>query len=109
MNRAGLQESSIDALEGHVIMCGAEESFLPFLEQLRKVEATETQVVLMHPARPPTIWPAMAALGPTHFVLVRPTPRQRDGRLHAPACLVQGQACILVSMQLQSRCVIAAA
>lgn len=73
---APMQESSIEALEGHVIVCGAEESFIPFLEQLRRTQATETHVVLLHPVRPPKIWSTLSTMGPTHYVRVSSSARQ---------------------------------
>lgn len=39
-------------LSGHFIVCGAEESFAPFVSQLRKCGPSETPIVILHPTRP---------------------------------------------------------
>ncbi|PRW44899.1 Potassium channel subfamily T member 2 isoform A [Chlorella sorokiniana] len=39
-------------LGGHFIVCGAEESFAPFVEQLRKCGPRDTPIVILHPTRP---------------------------------------------------------
>ena len=55
-------------LSGHVIICGAEGSFVNFVEQLRRCDPMPTPVVVLHPRRPSAIWTALKALGPVHFV-----------------------------------------
>lgn len=55
-------------LSGHVIICGAEGSFVNFVEQLRRCDPMPTPVVVLHPRRPSAAWSALKALGPIHFV-----------------------------------------
>lgn len=55
-------------LRGHVIICGAEGSFVNFVEQLRRCDPMPTPVVVLHPRRPSTSWSALKALGPIHYV-----------------------------------------
>ena len=42
----------ISGLQNHVIVCGAEESLLSFVEQLRRCDPRETPVVVLHPRFP---------------------------------------------------------
>lgn len=55
-------------LVGHVIVCGAEGSFVNFVEQLRRCDPMPTPVVVLHPRRPAASWPALKSLGPVHWV-----------------------------------------
>ncbi|BDA48910.1 probable potassium channel subfamily T member 2 at N-terminal half [Coccomyxa sp. Obi] len=55
-------------VEGHVIVCGAEASFVNFVEQLRWCDPMPTPIVLLCPKRPAAAWPALRALGPVHWV-----------------------------------------
>lgn len=55
-------------VEGHVIVCGAEASFVNFVEQLRRCDPMPTPVVVLCPKRPAAAWPALRALGPVHWV-----------------------------------------
>lgn len=55
-------------LSGHVIICGAEGSFVNFVEQLRRCDPMSTPVVVLHPRRPSAAWTALKALGPIHYV-----------------------------------------
>lgn len=60
-------------LSGHVIVCGAEDSFVNFVEQLRRCDPMPTPVVVLHPRRPTGLWPALKALGPVHYVAGEPS------------------------------------
>lgn len=51
-----------------MIICGAEGSFVNFVEQLRRCDPMSTPVVVLHPRRPSTAWTALKALGPIHYV-----------------------------------------
>lgn len=51
-------------------MCGAVDSFLAFIEQLRKCDPIDTPVVVLHTSMPKDIWPQLKALGPIQFVQV---------------------------------------
>ena len=55
-------------LSGHVIICGAEGSFVNFVEQLRRCDPMPTPVVVLHPRRPSAAWTTLKTLGPIHFV-----------------------------------------
>ena len=55
-------------LSGHVIICGAEGSFVNFVEQLRRCDPMPTPIVVLHPRRPSAAWTALKTLGPVHFV-----------------------------------------
>lgn len=55
-------------LSGHVIICGAEGSFVNFVEQLRRCDPMPTPIVVLHPRRPSASWTALKALGPVHYV-----------------------------------------
>lgn len=64
-----MQEAGpLGSLSGHVIICGAEGSFVNFVEQLRRCDPMPTPVVVLHPRRPSAAWSALKALGPVHFV-----------------------------------------
>ena len=51
-----------------MIICGAEGSFVNFVEQLRRCDPMSTPVVVLHPRRPSAAWTALKALGPIHYV-----------------------------------------
>jgi voltage-gated potassium channel Kch len=63
----------VEELSGHVIICGAEDSFVTFVEQLRRCDPMPTPVVVLHPRRPSASWPALKALGPVHYVAGEPS------------------------------------
>ena len=68
-------------LSGHVIICGAEGSFVNFVEQLRRCDPMPTPVVVLHPRRPSAAWTALRALGPVQFVAGK-----REGSTASPLC-----------------------
>ena len=55
-------------LSSHIIICGAAESFVSFVQQLRKCDPISTPIVVLHPELPKAIWPQLKAQGPMHFV-----------------------------------------
>ncbi len=68
-SRDDLQEAGpLGDLSGHVIICGAEGSFVNFVEQLRRCDPMPTPIVVLHPRRPSASWTALKALGPVHYV-----------------------------------------
>lgn len=54
--------------EGHFILCGSEESLLPFLRYLRQCSPPCVPVVLLHPHRPAGLEQAALELGPLEYV-----------------------------------------
>ena len=71
----------IKELTGHVIICGAEESFCTFLEQLRRVEPQRMAVVLLHPSWSTRMWESLSAFGPIFFIRVRALAGRLDALL----------------------------
>ena len=65
-------DENIRELTGHIIMCGAEESFCTFLEQLRRVEPQKMPVVLLHPTWNRQLWESLSSFGPIFFIRVAP-------------------------------------
>ena len=62
----------IAELSDHVIVCGAEESFHNFIEQLRRCDPMRPPVVILHP-KPPKSWSLLQSMfRPLHFVQVTP-------------------------------------
>ena len=60
----------IAKLRNHVIVCGAEESFHNFVEQLRRCDPMRPPVVILHPKMPRS-WALLHSLfDPIHFVQV---------------------------------------
>jgi hypothetical protein len=57
--------------EGHFILCGSEESLLPFLRYLRQCSPAHVPVVVLHPHRPAGLEQAALELGPLEYVQVR--------------------------------------
>ena len=95
---------NINELTGHVIMCGAEESFCTFLEQLRRVEPQKMPVVLLHPTWNQQLWESLSTFGPIFFI------RVRGGPVGHSLCLTaQGVSVVLaVEMWLRSAMVLEA-
>ena len=63
----------LGSLSGHVIICGAEESFVNFVEQLRRCDPMPTPIVVLHPVRPAASWAALKGLGPVQWVRGEPS------------------------------------
>lgn len=60
----------IAELSNHVIVCGAEESFHNFIEQLRRCDPMRHPVVILHP-KPPRSWALLQSMfHPLHYVQV---------------------------------------
>ena len=58
-----------------MIVCGAEESFHNFIEQLRRCDPMRPPVVILHP-KPPRSWSLLQSMfHPLHFVQVKPLAR----------------------------------
>lgn len=76
-------------LSGHVIICGAEGSFVNFVEQLRRCDPMPTPVVVLHPRRPSVAWTALKALGPVHFVAGTAESPQQSLSSDAPTGLLK--------------------
>lgn len=81
----------IAELANHVIVCGAEESFHNFIEQLRRCDPLHPPVVILHPNLPKS-WSVLHSMfQPLHFVQVTPplppppgsTPGPPNTRCHA--------------------------
>ncbi|KAK9808990.1 hypothetical protein WJX72_007481 [[Myrmecia] bisecta] len=82
--------AALGELSKHVIVCGAEESFLNFVEQLRRSDPMQSPVVILHPTRPMRAWPQLQALGPVFFVRGDPSDSAslRAARASAASSLV---------------------
>lgn len=63
----------MEELRGHVIVCGSEHSFVPFMEQLRASSPNALPVVFLHPARPTAYWRQLSAMGPIFWVQGHPS------------------------------------
>lgn len=63
----------VEELRGHVIVCGSEHSFVPFMEQLRASSPNALPVVFLHPARPTAYWRQLSAMGPIFWVQGTPS------------------------------------
>lgn len=57
-------------LKGHVIVCGAEESFHNFVEQLRRCDPLRPSVVILHPRLPKYFAALQQMFQPLHYVQV---------------------------------------
>lgn len=57
-------------LKGHVIVCGAEESFYNFVEQLRRCDPLRPPVVILHPRLPKHFAALQQMFQPLHYVQV---------------------------------------
>ncbi len=62
----------IAELANHVIVCGAEESFHNFIEQLRRCDPMRPPVVILHPKLPRSWSLLQTMFHPLHFVQVSP-------------------------------------
>ena len=79
-------------LTGHVIVCGAEESFHNFIEQLRRCDPQRPPVVILHPRLPKFFAALQQMFQPLHYVQVAllmhtlsPT-MVKSTKVHAAAC-----------------------
>ena len=63
----------VEEVRGHVIVCGSEHSFVPFMEQLRASSPNALPVVFLHPARPTAYWRQLSAMGPIFWVQGSPS------------------------------------
>jgi len=60
-------------LANHVIVCGAEESFHNFIEQLRRCDPMRPPIVILHPKLPRSWSLLQTMFQPLHYVQVRST------------------------------------
>ncbi len=60
----------VEEVRGHVIVCGSEHSFVPFVEQLRASSPNALPVVVLHPSKPAQCWRQLSTMGPIFWVKV---------------------------------------
>jgi len=63
----------IAELANHVIVCGAEESFHNFIEQLRRCDPMRPPIVILHPKLPRSWSLLQTMFQPLHYVQVHTT------------------------------------
>ncbi len=60
----------ITELRDHIIVCGVDDSFVGFIDQLRRCDPRRTPIVILAPVRPAKALIALKTLGPIFFVQV---------------------------------------
>ena len=71
--KGGLQKPSkmeITELRDHIIVCGVDDSFVGFIDQLRRCDSRRTPIVILAPVRPAKAMIALKSLGPIFYVQV---------------------------------------
>ena len=60
----------ITELRDHIIVCGVDDSFVGFIDQLRRCDSRRTPIVILAPVRPARAMIALKSLGPIFYVQV---------------------------------------
>ncbi len=60
----------ITELRDHIIVCGVDDSFVGFIDQLRRCDPRRTPIVILAPIRPSKAMITLKSLGPIFYVQV---------------------------------------
>ena len=90
-------------LSSHIIICGATESFVSFVQQLRKCDPISTPIVVLHPELPKAVWPQLKAHGPMHFVQASGASSAHSTRITAVSSCVSHLPTVLLDTSDQCK------